>query len=232
MSTKKPKGGRMEELSGPLIVLGALAIIILIALKATKQKGDGMRNPYYDRENVIDVGRRSSSIEPEFSITERSLAEKRDKAIQKATRQATMGWRDRKELRRLANQHLLSLTRESTEDLRDALRQKLRSDLNVFVTAHEMRNMSKLENLRLDFEAMLTEAYAESSRHRMGKKMRALAKTIRTAENHLGSLRRDSIPGGNRFNTMMLQSYERMLSDTMREIESINVRMNQRGYQE
>src|SRR4030065_1329375 len=140
---------------GDILIALIMIFLILLTLKA-KKKGGAMlfdKNREFYSAEVMDSP---------LDLTERSLISKRDQALERASRRAHLTWRDRKALRKNISQGLLDLTRQTGEDVRDALVAKLRSDLNLFVSAHELRNLASLERLRLAFEEMLVEALCVS----------------------------------------------------------------------
>ena len=223
---------------GTLIVLGGMVAVVLWAYffgprtqnENPKNKGGKIMNPrFYEHGDVIDVGKKFTDIEQTspYSVSERSLVEKRDKALEKASRKAKVTWKDRKELRKLTSKNLVTLTQETSEDLRDAMRAKFRSDLNVFIQAHNMRNMANMEKLKLVFEDALTEAYAESSKNRMHAKMRVLQTAVEKMGRKVDEVKKVGLVNGNgRYATMALESYDRLLQDTVKDIEAIKVRLN------
>lgn len=191
--------------------------------------GTAMNQKFYEHGEVIEVGKKFTELEKDnpYSVSEKSLVIKRDKALERATRKAKLSWKDRKELRKLASQNLLELTRETSEDFKDALRAKFRSDLNVFVTAHSMRNLANLERLKLAFEDALTEAYAESSKNRMTARMRVLQTVVEKMGRKADDLKKvGSINGNGKYAAMALESYDRLVQDTIKDIEAIKVRLN------
>jgi hypothetical protein len=190
-----------------------------------------MREEYYSGD-VINVGEDLTSLEHPYSATERSLVVKRDRALEKAAKRAKLTWKDKKELRKSTSRNLLELTQQTSEDLKDAIVAKFRSDLNLFVTAHNMRNMASLERLKLTLENALTEAYAESCKERMNTKMRVLLSTIEKAERKIEDLKRYNINGNSngKHANAVLESFERLFHNAVREIESISVRMNHPHY--
>ena len=189
--------------------------------KHLNKKGGRFMEP---REMIV-VGEDFTDLENPYANTERSLMAKRDRALEKAAKQARLTWKDRKELRKSTSKNLLEITQQTSEDLKDAIVSKFRSDLNYFVTAHKMRNMANLERLKLAFETALTEAYAESCRDRMNAKMRTLLTTIERMERKAEELK--TFHGSNEHGRLVMESFERLFHKTIKEIEGINVRMSQ-----
>lgn len=222
---------------GGLIVLAGMAAFVLWVYyfgprtqnQNHEQGGLDMNSKFYEQGDIIDVGKTFTDVEraTPYGVSEKSLVAKRDKAIQKASKKARIRWRDKRELSKLASRNLVVLTQETTEDLRDALREKFRSDLNVFVSVHNMRNLASLEKLKLAFEDTLTEAYAESSKNRMYAKMKVLNSAVEKMGRRVEDLKRAGSHNGNgKYANMALESYDRLLQDTIKDVEAIKVRLN------
>ena len=186
-----------------------------------------MEPRYQSPGGVIDVGESFSNVENPFLTSEKSLVLKRDKALEKAAKKASLTWKDKRELRKATSRKLLDLTQQTSDDLKEAIVTKFRSDLNFFVTAHQMRNMANLERLKISFENALTEAYAESSRDRMDAKMKVLLSATEKMTRRVEEAKRHAMNGNGKYSTMVLESFERLFQNTINEIESISVRMNQ-----
>ncbi len=214
---------------GTLIVLAGMVAFVLWVYfygprtqpKQSSKKGGGFMEP---REMIV-VGEDFTDFENPYASTEKSLVVKRDRALEKAAKQARLTWKDRKELRKSTSKNLLEITQQTSEDLKDAIVSKFRSDLNYFVTAHKMRNMANLERLKMAFETALTQAYAESCNDRMNAKMKVLLSAIERMERKAEELR--TFHGSNGHARLVIESFERLFQKTIREIESINVRMSQ-----
>ncbi len=223
---------------GTLIVLaGMVAFVLWVYFSGPRTQNENPNNKggkimnqrFYEHGDVIDVGKKFTDIEQAspYSVSEKSLVEKRDRALEKASRKAKVTWKDRKELRRLTSKNLVTLTQETSEDLRDAMRAKFRSDLNVFIQAHNMRNMANMEKLKLVFEDALTEAYAESSKNRMSAKMKVLLSAVEKMGRKVDEVKKAGMANGNgKYAAMALESYDRLLQDTVKDIEAIKVRLN------
>lgn len=186
-----------------------------------------MNNNRFNQDGIIDVGESFTSSENPFMTTEKSLVAKRDMALEKAAKRARLTWKDRKELRKATSQNLLELTQQTSDDLKEAIVSKFRSDLNYFVTAHNMRNMANLEKLKLAFEDALTEAYGESINCRMNTKMKALLSTVERMRKRAEELKTFSINGNGKHAEAVMESFERLFQNTINEVENISVRMNQ-----
>jgi hypothetical protein len=206
-----------------IIVFLAAVIVEMAGRKKALKGGEPM-----EKEGTIEVGESLAKLESPLS-SERSLALKRDKAVEKAARKASLNWKERKELRKSYSRSLLDLSQQTSDDLKDAIIAKLRSDLNFFVSAHQMRNNAGLEKLKLAFEERLTEAFAESSKARMGAKMRALYATIDRMDRAVEELKARQA-GNGKHSGKILESFERLFQNTLTEIENINVRMSQPGF--
>lgn len=144
---------------GDVLIAVIFILLIWLTLKAKKKGGAMLFGK--DREFFS-----AEVMDSPLDLTERSLVTKRDHALERASRHANLTWRDRRALRKNISQGLLDLTRQTGEDVREALVAKLRSDLNLFVSAHELRNLASLERLRLSFEEMLVESCGASGRRR------------------------------------------------------------------
>ena len=199
----------------PIMIAVIFVLLVWSTLKA-KKKGGAMlfdKNKEFYSAEVIDSP---------LDLTERSLVSKRDQALERASRRAHLTWRDRKALRKNISQGLLDLTRQTGEDVRDALVAKLRSDLNLFVSAHELRNLASLERLRLAFEEMLVESCAASARRRAQIKADSLMEMVENISRKHDELKK-SCNGGEDYKSRAEEAFERIFEDTMREIETLNV---------
>jgi len=125
-------------------------------------------------------------------------------------------------LRRNVSQGLLDLTMQTGEDVREALVSKLRSDLNLFVSAHELRNLSSLERLRLAFEEMLVESCPISARRMALAKAAALMETVGTLSRKHEELKK-FCTGRDDYKLRAEESFDRIFENTMRETETLNV---------
>jgi hypothetical protein len=228
---------RGDETLGQLIIFaGMIAWVLYLYYCGPRTKtedsnhegGEDMNGNYYKNQGeIIDVGDEFTSFDQPFTTSERSLVLKRDKALEKASKKARLTWKDRKELRKTASQNLLELTQQTSDELREAMVAKFRSDLNFFVTAHNVRNMANLQKLKFAFEAALTEAYAESSKDRMNAKMRVLLSTMERMSRRVEDAKSSGINGNGKHAAAVIESFERLFQNTVREIEGINVRINQ-----
>ena len=200
---------------GDILIAVIIILLICLTLKA-KKKGGAMlfdKNREFYSAEVIDSP---------LDLTERSLISKRDQALERASKRAHLTWRDRKALRKNISQGLLDLTRQTGEDVRDALVAKLRSDLNLFVSAHELRNLASLERLRLSFEEMLVESCAASARRRAQIKASSLIEMVDSISKKHDELKK-SCNGKEDYKARAEETFERIFEDTMREIETLNV---------
>ena len=200
---------------GDILMAVIMIFLIWLTLK-TKKKGGAM---------LFDKNREFYSaevMESPLDLTERSLVSKRDQALERASRRAHLTWRDRKALRKNVSQGLLDLTRQTGEDVRDALVAKLRSDLNLFVSAHELRNLASLERLRLSFEEMLVESCAASARRRSQIKAVALIEMVDSISKKHDELKK-FCNGREDYKARTEESFDRIFENTIREIETLNV---------
>jgi hypothetical protein len=166
-------------------------------------------------------------IDSPLDITERSLISKRDRALEKAARKASLTWTDRRNLRKNLSQGLLELTRQTGDDIREALVAKLRSDLNLFVSAHEIKNLASLERLRLGFEEMLTEACTASSIRRAQAKASALMDMVERISRKHDELEKHC-NGREAYKRQAEEAFGRIFEDTLRNIESLHVSLKGR----
>ena len=167
-----------------------------------------------------------------LDLTERSLISKRDQALERASRRAHLTWKDRRALRRNISQGLLDLTRQTGEDVREALVAKLRSDLNLFVSAHELKNLVSLERLRLSFEEMLVEACTASARRSAQAKASALIEMVEAVSKKHEELKKFS-NGREDYKNRAEESFDRIFENTLREIETLNASLrNKRLFSE
>jgi hypothetical protein len=205
-------------------ILMAVIIILLIGLTLkAKKKGGAMlfdKNKDFYSAEVMDSP---------LDLTERSLISKRDQALERAARRAHLTWKDRKALRKNISQGLLDLTRQTGEDVRDALVAKLRSDLNLFVSAHELRNLASLERLRLAFEEMLVESYSASARRRAQIKAASLIEMVDNISKKHDELKK-YCNGREDYKLRAEEAFERIFEDTMREIETLNVSLRNKRF--
>jgi len=231
----------LENLGGIIVLAGMAAWVFIVYLglgkktKNQKQKGGkDMDSKFYDNGEIISIGKSFTDLEPAtpFAVSEKKLVTKRDKALGRASKRAKLAWKDRKELRKLAGRNLLELTQQTSDDLREAMTEKFRSDLNVFVTSHNMRNMANLEKLKLAFEEALTQAYAGSSSNRMNHKIKILTSIVEKMGGKAEKLKRASLNSNSRYAGMAVESIERMLQNTILEIEGLKVRMNPPHFQD
>ena len=200
---------------GDILIAVIFVLLIWLTLKA-KKKGGAMlfdKNKEFYSAEVIDSP---------LDLTERSLISKRDQALEGAARRAHLTWRDRKALRKNISQGFLDLTKQTGEDVRDALVAKLRSDLNLFVSAHELRNLASLERLKLAFEEMLVESYSASERRRAQVKTSALMEMVDSISKKHEELKK-FCDGRDDYKLRAEEAFERIFEDTMREIETLNV---------
>lgn len=142
-------------------IIGLIFILILLSVIVRLKGRKGGKKMLRDRE-VFEA----EIVDSPLDVTERSLTVKRDKALERASRKAGLTWSDWRALRKNISQGLLEPTKQTGEDVREALAEKLRSDLNLFISAHELKNLASLERLRLAYEEMLNEACLSSTRRR------------------------------------------------------------------
>ena len=200
---------------GDIIIAVIMIFLIWLTLKV-KKKGGAM---LFDKNSEFYS---AEVMESPLDLTERSLVSKRDQALERASRRAHFTWRDRKALRKNISQGLLDLTRQTGEDVRDALVAKLRSDLNLFVSAHELRNLASLERLRLAFEEMLVESCAASARRRSQIKAVALIEMVDSISKKHDELKK-FCNGREDYKARTEESFDRIFENTIREIETLNV---------
>ena len=190
----------------------------------------GRKRPERSKTMLFDKDRDIYAVEvvdSPLDITERSLISKRDRALEKAARRASLTWTDRRNLRKNLSQGLLELTRQTGEDIREALVAKLRSDLNLFVSAHEMKNLASLERLRLGFEEMLTEACTASSMRRAQAKASALMEMVERISAKHDELEKHC-NGREAYKRQAEEAFGRIFEDTLRNIESLHVSLKGR----
>ena len=200
---------------GDILIAVIMVFLIWLTLKAKKKGGNMLfdRNKEFYSAEVMDSP---------LDLTERSLISKRDQALERASKRAHLTWKDRRALRRNISQGLLDLTRQTGEDVREALVTKLRSDLNLFVSAHELKNLASLERLRLSFEEMLVEACSASARRRAQAKAVALIEMVETLSRKHDELKKFS-NGREDYKNRAEESFDRIFENTLREIETLNV---------
>ena len=200
---------------GDIIIAVIIILLIWLTLKA-KKKGGAMlfdKNKEFYSAEVMDSP---------LDLTERSIVTKRDHALERASKRAHLTWRDRKALGKNISQRLLDLTRQTVEDVQEALVAKLRSDLNLFVSAHELRNLASLERLRLAFEEMLAEACSASARRKAQAKASALIEMVESISKKHEELKK-SCNGREGYKLLAEEAFDRIFENTMREIETFNV---------
>jgi hypothetical protein len=200
---------------GDILIAVIMVFLIWLTLKA-KKKGGAM---LFDKNKELYS---AEVMDSPLDLTERSLISKRDQALERAARRAHLTWKDRRALRRNISQGLLDLTRQTGEDVREALVTKLRSDLNLFVSAHELRNLASLERLRLSFEEMLVEACSASARRRAQAKASALIEMVEAVSKKHEELKK-LCNGRDDYKNRAEESFDRIFENTMREIETLNV---------
>lgn len=205
------------------LILTILIILCVVWLLGRKRPKGG-RTMLFDKDRdgyAVEV------IDSPLDITERSLISKRDRALEKAARRASLTWTDRRNLRKNLSQGLLELTRQTGDDIREALVAKLRSDLNLFVSAHEMKNLASLERLRLGFEEMLTEACTASSMRRAQAKASALMDMVERISQKHDELEKHC-NGREAYKRQAEEAFGRIFEDTVRNIESLHVSLKGR----
>jgi hypothetical protein len=151
-----------------------IAIIIILSVIFRLKGRKGAKKMLNRDREVFEA----EIVDSPLDVTERSLVAKQDKALEGASRKAGLTWGDRRALRKDISQGLLSLTRQTGEDVREALAEELRSDLNLFINAHELKTLASLERLRLAYEETLSQACLSSTRRRAQAKASALIDMI------------------------------------------------------
>jgi len=196
-----------------------LIIVIILILVLMSRKKKGGKAMLFDRDREVVA---AELVDSPLNVTERSLVAKRDRALEKAARRANLTWGDKRSLRKSVSQGLLELTRQTGEDIREALVEKLRSDLNLFVSAHEIKNLATLEKLRMAFEEMLSEASTASARRRAQTKAATLIELVDNISRKHEELERHC-KGSERYKLQAEEAFDRIFEDTLRRIEDSHI---------
>lgn len=208
---------------GTIIVVIFILILLSVIFRLKGRKGERkMLNR--DRE-VFEA----EIVDSPLDVTERSLVAKRDRALERASRKAGFTWSDRRALRKDISQGLLSLTRQTGEDVREALAEKLRSDLNLFINAHELKNLASLERLRLAYEETLSEACLGSTRRRAQGKAAAIIDMVESISRKHDELERHC-RGRETYKARAEEAFSRIFEDTLQSIEAMHVSLKSRRH--
>ena len=203
-----------------------LVIVIIFVLLLISRRRKGGRAMMFDRDRDVVA---AELVDSPLNVTERSLVAKRDRALEKAVRRANLTWGDKRNLRKSVSQGLLELTRQTGEDIREALVENLRSDFNLFVSAHEIRNLATLEKLRMAFEEMLQEASTHSARRRAQTKAAALIELVDNISRKHEELERHC-KGRERYMLRAEEAFERIFEDALRRIEDSQVSLRSKRF--